>query len=230
MQATEELPETIETSPSGTENFVMRQFRTAGLLALADKVRNGLPLDMDDALTLCHVSLPLLAKLIQLRPWGVDDDPALLPVDRIAEMPERATHIGQPLGDWESFCRTLIANREELTTRAESVAWFPALTEPLDRESTANGSFTGAEVLRAIAVARLVLPESVEVRAPLAMLGPKLAQVALSFGASHLGYVAVDGQPSSDPLMAESLVLEELLGDCQPTSVKDNPQPAPIAS
>ena len=60
------------------------------------------------------------------------------------------------------------------------------------------------EVLRAIALARLVLPAEIEVQAPLATLGPKLAQVALDFGASHLGYAAPDGQSSGDPLIADS--------------------------
>ena len=73
------------------------------------------------------------------------------------------------------------------------------------------------EILRAIALARLILPAEVEVQAPLGTLGPKLAQVALEFGASHLGYVAPDGQVPSDPLVADPGVLEELLGSCLPT-------------
>ena len=80
----------------------------------------------------------------------------------------------------------------------------------MDRDHGCDGNFTGVEVLRAIALARLVLPAEIEVRAPLATLGPKLAQVALEFGASHLGYVAPDGQTPNDPLMADPSVLDEL--------------------
>ena len=80
------------------------------------------------------------------------------------------------------------------------------------------------EVLRAIALARLVLPAEIEVRAPLATLGSKLAQVALDFGASHLGYVAPEGQTPNDPLVADPSVLDELLGSCHPTSLKEEPK------
>ena len=82
----------------------------------------------------------------------------------------------------------------------------------MDRDLGCDGDFTGVEVLRAIALARLVLPAEIEVRAPLATLGPKLAQVALDFGASHLGYVALDGQTPNDPLVADPSVLDELSG------------------
>ena len=218
------MPVTEELREIASDSFIMRQFRAGGLSALAGKVLNGLSLDIVDAITMSRVSLPLLAKLVQLRPQSaeVSDFGTEMPVDRIAAMPETTTHIGQPLADWESFCGKLIAIREECSSSDASAAWYPALTEPLDRDSTANGSYTGAEVLRAIALARLVLPENVEVRAPLATLGPKLAQVALSFGASHLGFVAVDGQSPNDPLMADPLVLDELLGDCVFTTSKDD--------
>ena len=71
-----------------------------------------------------------------------------------------------------------------------------------------------------IALARLVLPETVEIRAPLATLGPKVAQVALEFGASHLGYVAPDGQSPADPLIADPSVLDELLDSISRTEIK----------
>ncbi len=84
---------------------------------------------------------------------------------------------------------------------------------------------TGVEVLRAIALARLVLPAEIEVRAPLATLGPKLAQVALDFGASHLGYVAPDGQTPNDPLVADPSVLDELLGSISRTEIDATADP-----
>jgi hypothetical protein len=55
------------------------------------------------------------------------------------------------------------------------------------------------------------------------VLGPKLAQVALDFGASYLGCVALDGQTPNDPLVADPSVLDELLGSCLPTSLKEQP-------
>ena len=67
-----------------------------------------------------------------------------------------------------------------------------------------DGAFTGVDILRAIALARLLLPANVKIMAPLATLGPKLAQVALEFGASHLGCVAADGEMPGDPLTADA--------------------------
>jgi 2-iminoacetate synthase ThiH len=91
----------------------------------------------------------------------------------------------------------------------------------LDQDHVCDGDFTGVEVLRAIALARLLLPAEVEVRAPLATLGPKLAQVALDFGASHLGYAALDGQTPDDPLVAPAAMLDELLNGCLRTSPRE---------
>ena len=91
--------------------------------------------------------------------------------------------IGQPLADWESFCRTLIATRGELS-KVPARAWHPILAKPLDQDRAGDGDFTGVDVLRAIALARLLLPAEIEVWAPVAALGPKLAPLALEFGAS----------------------------------------------
>ncbi len=89
-----------------------------------------------------------------------------------------------------------------------------------------DDDFTGVDVLRAIALARLVLPANVRIAAPLALLGSKLAQVALEFGASHLGYVVGNqsgdgGQSAGSPLLADQSVLDELCGSCSPTLLKE---------
>src|SRR5208283_3625441 len=118
---------------------------------------------------------------------------------------------------------TLIAIRGKCLLKSDRVFWYPIVTQPLDRGLGCDGNITGVDVLRAIALARLILPAKIQVLAPLATLGPKLAQVALDFGASHLGYVAPDGQVSDDPLLADPSVLEELLGSCLPTSLKEEP-------
>ena len=112
--------------------------------------------------------------------------------------------------------------RPEKNSAEESLAWYPLVTGPLDREGSADGSFTGVDVMRAIALARLLLPAGARIIAPLATLGPKLAQVALDFGATGLGYVAMDGHAASNPLMAEASVLDELLGSCLPTALNSD--------
>ncbi len=158
--------------------------------------------------------------MVQLRPDVLTtrrDVP--LPFERVAAPPDSPQHIGQPLADWESFCRTLIATRGELSPRETKTFWYPIVGRPFDGELGCDVGFTGVDFLRAIALARLVLPARVEIMAPLATLGPKLAQVALDFGASHLGYVALDGQTPNNPLLADPSLLDELLGSCLSTTL-----------
>lgn len=207
------------------ESLFWRQFRAAGLEAIAEKVSAGRALEFSEAVALSQASLPLLGKLVEMRPAAEDASraaaPGSLPIDRATTLPDSPRIIGQPLADWAVFCRTLMATRDDRSSNGRLRAWIPLLEKPLDQEIGCDGGFTGVEVLRAIALARLVLPAEIEVRAPLAMLGPKLAQVALDFGASHLGCVALDGQTPGDPLVAESSLLDELSGSCPPTSLRE---------
>jgi hypothetical protein len=204
-------------------SFLCQQFAAAGLEAVAEKVAGGHDLELDDALVLSGASLPILAKVVQLRPvnGSFDSAPTALPIERVAALPESPRRTGQPLADWESFCRTLIATRSEVPPDGAAIFWYPIVGQPLDRDLGCDGGYTGAEILRAVALARLLLPAGIEVLAPLATLGPKLAQVALEFGASHLGYVALDGQAPDDPLVADPSLLDELLGSCQRTLFRE---------
>jgi len=129
--------------------------------------------------------------------------------------------IAQPFTDWETFCRTLVEIRCGLDATNETVAWHPKLAGPPDEIGSSEVSFTGVEVLRAAALARLLLPANVQIVAPLAVLGPKLAQVALEFGATHLGYMAADGQVLDHPLAASQAMLDELRGACSTTAIKE---------
>jgi hypothetical protein len=191
---------------------------------VAEKVAAGRDLGLDEALALSRAGLVLLAKLVQMRPAASGACGAAaggLPIERVASRPESPCYVGQSLADWDTFCHALIAMRGDLSCSGIAHAWYPILSEPLDQDHVCDGDFTGVEVLRAIALARLLLPAEVEVRAPLATLGPKLAQVALDFGASHLGYAALDGQTPDDPLVAPAAMLDELLNGCLRTSPRE---------
>lgn len=217
-------------SLASRDDFLWRQLTAAGLAAIAEKIAAGHDLELEEALALSRVSLPLLGKLVQLRSITGDagDTPAAgaLPIDRAATPPALRPGIGQGLTDWEAFCPTLIAIRGELSPSrnasldAAANFWYPIVEQPMDGDAGCNGNITGADVLRAIALARLVLPAAIEVRAPLATLGPKVAQVALEFGASHLGCVAPQGQTPNDPLIADPGLLDELMESCVPTNLK----------
>ena len=245
--ASETIPDTVSCpdssgdgraapqSPELRESFLWRQFSAAGLAAVAEKVAAGRDLELDEALALSRASLPLLGEIVKLRCVSKNAEEAALPnalrIERVATLPASPTCVGQPLADWESFCRTLIACRAGFSlplregglkpTLQNRISWYPIVEQPLDRDLGCDSTITGVDVLRAIALARLVLPAAVQVWAPLATLGPKLAQVAMEFGASHLGYVAPEGQTPSNPLIADPSVLDELLGSCQPTCVKE---------
>lgn len=72
-------------------------------------------------------------------------------------------------------------------------ARFPWLTTiaPLSREQSVTIPTTGYDDVRAVAMARLALPGVPNVQVDWSQYGPKLAQVALTFGANDLDRVSV---------------------------------------
>jgi aminodeoxyfutalosine synthase len=61
---------------------------------------------------------------------------------------------------------------------------------PLPREQSIAVPTTGYEDVRAVALARLALPSVQHIQVDWTQYGPKLAQVALTFGANHLDRVS----------------------------------------
>lgn len=82
---------------------------------------------------------------------------------------------------------TMLLNARALAAR------FPWLTTiaPLSREQSIAVPTTGYDDVRAVALARLALPGLPNVQVDWAQYGPKLAQVALTFGANDLDRVSV---------------------------------------
>lgn len=75
-------------------------------------------------------------------------------------------------------------------------AWVQAFA-PLSREQSIAAPTTGYHDVRMVALARLALPGVGRIQVDWAQYGPKLAQVALTFGASHLDRVS----PIDDPAL-----------------------------
>jgi aminodeoxyfutalosine synthase len=75
---------------------------------------------------------------------------------------------------------------------------FPLIdtVNPLSREQSIAVPTTGYEDVRAVALARLVLPSVKNIQVDWAQYGPKLAQVALTFGANDLDRVSTVDDPS----------------------------------
>jgi hypothetical protein len=118
----------------------------------------------------------------------VDDlDAALAALQRAGAAPRRIT-VSHPIGD-----RTveIIANVQRTVARHPSVRRF----SPLPRVAPINKPTTGYHDVRTIALARLALPET-SIEVDWRLYGPKLAQVALTFGADHLDEVPVVDDPS----------------------------------
>ncbi len=89
--------------------------------------------------------------------------------------------------------------RTPMLIRARALAArFPWLTTiaPLSREQSVAVPTTGYDDVRAVALARLALPGVPMVQVDWAQYGPKLAQVALTFGANDLDRVSITDDES----------------------------------
>lgn len=67
---------------------------------------------------------------------------------------------------------------------------------PLAREQSVTAPTTGYHDVRLVALARLALPETRVIEVDWQQYGPKLAQVALTFGANHLNRVSIEDDAS----------------------------------
>lgn len=143
---------------------------------------------------------PLADVLTELKSAGLD---AIVdaPVDRIADL-AGALRAAQDAG-LAVCCLSLhkpIAGERTgflLTLRAIT-SQFPAIqtVAPLPREQSIAAPTTGYDDVRAVALARLALPSVKNIQVDWAQYGPKLAQVALTFGANDLDRVSTVDDPA----------------------------------
>jgi 2-iminoacetate synthase ThiH len=101
-----------------------------------------------------------------------------------AALPVRCLSLQSPIeGDGRS---SWLIHLRELVTK------FPKIdtVNPLSREQSIAVPTTGYEDVRAVALARLALPSVKNIQVDWAQYGPKLAQVALTFGANDLDRVS----------------------------------------
>lgn len=138
--------------------------------------------------------------LTQLKRAGLD---ALTeaPLDRL-DHPETALQACQDAGlpvQCLSLQRPNAGARTSMLIRARALAvrfsWLTTIA-PLPREQSVAVPTTGYDDVRAVALARLALPGVPNVQVDWAHYGPKLAQVALTFGANDLDRVSVEDDES----------------------------------
>jgi aminodeoxyfutalosine synthase len=123
------------------------------------------------------------------------------PIDRLTE-PERAlealadaglalarlTVNETPERDWTDVCRDVA----KLQTRLRTIHVFA----PLARKIDSTQPTTGYQDVKRIAIARLIADNVDSIQVDWALYGPKLAQVALTFGADDIDSVAADDNQS----------------------------------
>jgi len=123
------------------------------------------------------------------------------PLDRL-EDPETSLQACQDAGltvQCLSLQKPNAEARTPMLMRARALAArFPWLTTiaPLSREQSIAVPTTGYDDVRAVALARLALPGVPNVQVDWMQYGPKLAQVALTFGANDLDRVSVSDDES----------------------------------
>lgn len=105
----------------------------------------------------------------------------------------------------EDYLDDLFAVRSALCSSAHFAIWTPSFRSILDDLEPVASSPLAAEILRALIIARLVLPPHVCVQAPVSLLRPKFAHLALNFGVSDLGYVSAIGSNENDLLSYNSV-------------------------
>jgi aminodeoxyfutalosine synthase len=120
------------------------------------------------------------------------------PIDRLRD-PERALESLADAGlelarltinetlerEWSDVCREVAS----LQTRLKSIRAFA----PLARKMDAAQPTTGYEDVKRVAIARVVADNIDSIQVDRALYGPKLAQVALTFGADDIDSVAAHG-------------------------------------
>lgn len=228
--------------PGPVGSFVRRQWERSGLLPIAQRLVSGKQLAEEELQQLARAELPLLAKLVEHKRTAIlptsgqagsgivqanhpeEADAAATIGFRVLCRQELRSESGsrpglpprflQELRRWDAWCRSVKVAR----------TWILVLPAPLETGVVTDSQPLGEEVLRAIAVASLVLPNEVEIQASVVDFGIKTAQVSLDFGATRLGLPAADRQMAGAggvPLCEE---VQRVLNLAQPTPV-DGPMP-----
>ena len=139
-------------------------------------------------------------------------DFAEVPVDLLADLPRSLQHTAEA---GLRLTRLTVSNPvgsrqlELLATVRTGLEQLPSVIRfaPLPRVAPADKPTTGYDDVRMVALSRLALSDA-QIRRPVSievdwsLYGPKLAQVALTFGADHLDAVPATSDPALGPRRA----------------------------
>ena len=211
MDLTVEFQADLTASAKATATTVadsageVRIFQTPGTLDAAVRVveeardiAGDVPLSAFCLFELGKLPEGLPVVLSTVRKAGLDTI-AQAPIDRLGE-PEsalqalvdagltlaRLTVDETPRREWTAICRDVSA----LQTRLRSIRAFA----PLARKVDATQPTTGYEDVKRVAISRLLADNVDTIQVDWALYGPKLAQVALTFGADDVDSVAATNE------------------------------------
>ncbi|MEO5742657.1 MAG: hypothetical protein ABIS29_18885 [Vicinamibacterales bacterium] len=197
--ATDIVP-TFKSADSAGEVRIFQTPQTLdAAIAVVEKARDlagGVPLSAFCLFELTKLTEGLPVVLSALRKAGLELV-TQAPIDRLSD-PERAlealadaglrlarlTVNDTPVGDWTAVCRKVSA----LQTRLGAIRAFA----PLPRRIDETQPTTGYEDVKRIALSRVLADNVDTIQVDWALYGPKLAQVALTFGADDIDSVAAD--------------------------------------
>ena len=209
-KATASLDEASRSRKAGTTTVAdsageVRIFQTPGTLDAAVRVveeardmAGDVPLSAFCLFELGKLPEGLPVVLSTVKKAGLDTI-AQAPIDRLGE-PEsalqaladagltlaRLTVDETPRREWTAVCRDVAA----LQTRLRSIRAFA----PLARKVDATQPTTGYEDVKRVAISRLLADNVDTIQVDWALYGPKLAQVALTFGADDIDSVAATNE------------------------------------
>lgn len=92
----------------------------------------------------------------------------------------------------ERFIFELLDARARIGITGNLAIWFPWFRSAMRQYHRTTDEALGAPLLRILTLARIVLGSQVAIRAPISLFGRNLAQVALHFGVTDVGYVALN--------------------------------------
>ena len=177
------LPATIDETLAAIRSAKASANEVAGfsLADIIDRCRDGSWGPLTDVLaTLASAGLTAIAEA---------------PVDRIADVTaalQAAAGAGLPV-ECLSLQKPWTGSRTDYILKVRSIVeQFPSIqtVAPLPREQSIAVPTTGYDDVRAVALARLALPTVKRIQVDWSQYGPKLAQVALTFGANDLDRVS----------------------------------------
>lgn len=188
----------LSSSKAGEIRIAMLPESLAGAVAAIGNARIAAPTILLTAFSLADIVdrawAPLVDVLRQLKGAGLSAI-AEAPIDRVTDLADalqacqdaglavRCLSLQKPGGD------ARIDRLVLLQTLAARFAWVQTVA-PLPREQSVAVPTTGYDDVRAVAMARLALPAVRNIQVDWAEYGPKLAQVALTFGANDVDRVS----------------------------------------